>query len=230
MFKGEDQPYLYLQYVNTLSMLEHRGYVTSISMTPDQFRERFCLYDPAASSWLVDREKLSISVIHRDRSRSVRVFFIGMDVFGKKQLEDAIKKLGEGSMQVIIVLHDSTRISPTVKTMIDEMNRSDAKMSVQIFSEEQLVVDFSARNTTFSEHRLLSEEEKQSVLERIKATKSLYLPRITTNDPLARYFGLKAGDMLGVVTASPAAGKYSGYKICVNLEDAPKETKRIKKN
>jgi hypothetical protein len=47
---------------------------------------------------------------------------------------------------------------------------------------------------------------------------------------LARYYGLKAGDMLGVVTASPAAGKYSGYKVCVNLEDAPKETKRIKKN
>jgi DNA-directed RNA polymerase I, II, and III subunit RPABC1 len=211
-------------------MLRRRGYVTSTDITDEQFRERFCLYDNTTSSWLVDREKLSISVIHRDRSRNMRVFFIGTDVFGKKQLQDVCNKLGEDNMRVIIVLHDITRVSPTVKTMIDEMNRNNKKMSVQIFTEEELVVDFAARTTTFYEHDLMTDEEKQHVLDRIKATKTLFLPRIATNDPLARYFGLKAGDMLGVVMASPAAGKYSGYKICVNLEDAPKATKRMKKN
>lgn len=220
------RPHLYLQYIHVLSMLQRRGYVTSCNLTEDQFQERFCVYDEQVSTWLVDREKLSISVIHRDRSKHMRVFFIGKDVFGKKDFESVLKRLGDEHVRLILVFPDACRVSPAVKTIADLMNRDETKSAyIQFFTEEQLIVDFADRDAV-----VLSEEEKKTLFQKYKATKPLFLQRITSDDVLAKYHGMRPGDILRVITASPAAGKYTSYKVCVHLEDAPKETKRIKKN
>ncbi len=66
------------------------------------------------------------------------------------------------------------------------------------------------------EHRILSSEEAEKVLEKLK-TKREHLPKISLDDPIAQEIEAKIGDVIEVKRQSPTAGYAIVYRHAIKM-------------
>jgi DNA-directed RNA polymerase I, II, and III subunit RPABC1 len=106
---------------------------------------------------------------------------------------------------IIIV---SGKLSQQAKQKIQDINK---ELQVEIFTVNELVVNITEHELV-PEHILLPKEEKDLLLKRYKI-KENQLPKILVTDPVARFLGLKRGDVVKITRVSETAGKYITYRI-----------------
>ncbi|MBU5537023.1 MAG: DNA-directed RNA polymerase subunit H [Candidatus Aenigmarchaeota archaeon] len=70
------------------------------------------------------------------------------------------------------------------------------------------------KNELVPKHILLTDEEKQELLNKYKITLR-QLPRIFVNDPVIRQIGGKVGDVVKIIRKSPVAGETLYYRVVV---------------
>lgn len=83
-------------------------------------------------------------------------------------------------------------------------------ITAEHFREEDLLVNIT-KHELVPRHILLSEEEKKVLLDRYRLRES-QLPRIQFSDPVARYLGLKRGNVVKIIRKSETAGRYASYR------------------
>jgi len=185
-------------------MLHSRGYIvpeTEMNMTTTDFRSRF--------GDVPSREALTILVEKTDDSaEQLFVFFPEDEKVGVKPIKTYCERMkGESVLRAIIVV--KINLTPFAKQAIREMTQRGYK--VEYFRDAELLVDITEHKLV-PEHSLLSSQQKQELLSRYRL-KDTQLPKIQVQDPVARYFGLKIGDVVKIVRPSETAGRYITYRI-----------------
>jgi DNA-directed RNA polymerase subunit H (RpoH/RPB5) len=120
------------------------------------------------------------------------------------------------SLTVVLVLHKKmTSFAKKYLTQAcEERQNADRKtLHLSVFFEVELVVNIMEHEMV-PRHTLLSKKEKKALLARYKVTEE-QLPRILYTDPVAKYLGVKRGEVLEIARDSETAGRYTTYRICL---------------
>ncbi|KAL3770233.1 hypothetical protein ACHAWO_009547 [Cyclotella atomus] len=217
---------LFRVYKTVSSLLSKRGYMVSREMremTPASFTAKFGEYP--------SREGLTILVEKADdENNQLFVFFPEDEKVGVKPIKILTDRMkDENVSNAIMVLRGD--ITPFAKQAVMEMSDS---FRIEHFKEAELLVDITEHTLRFftsenrftnqvqyflfvqkvPEHLVLSQNEKQELLKRYRLRET-QLPRIQPNDPVARYYGMRRGQVVKIIRPSETAGRYVTYRICM---------------
>ena len=143
-----------------------------------------------------------------DNIGTVWVEFNGEPNVGIKQLRAFVHHIAQHNFYTGIFVSKSSvtgaalKVIPTILPQI-----------VEVFDESDLLVNIT-KHELVPKHVLLSLDEKKALLQRYRL-KETQLPRIQKDDPVARYLGLRRGQVVKIIRRSETAGRYASYRWCI---------------
>lgn len=187
-------------------MLNARGYLVAqaeLDRDKDSFTEEFG-EDPR-------RDALTLQFdLREDPTQHMFVFFPDEEKVGVKTIKEYAKRMKDEQVnRAIIVVQQS--LTPFARQSLLECQAQ--KFYIEQFQEAELLVNITD-HVLVPEHILLSDEQKRVLLDRYKV-KETQLPRIQMHDPVARYFGMRRGQVVRIIRPSETAGRYVTYRLCV---------------
>ena len=139
---------------------------------------------------------------------TVHVEFSANPNIGIKDIKQFAQLLSEKNYYTGIFVTQSAPTSSALKII-----PSLLPTIMEIFREDDLLVNIS-KHELVPKHILLSPEEKRGLLERYRL-KETQLPRIRVDDPMAKYLGLRRGQVVKIIRRSETAGRYASYRWAI---------------
>lgn len=141
----------------------------------------------------------------------VVVMFNGEPNLGVKPIKNFMQEVVNKRNAFTGILITSAAPTPTSLKLTGTLNPKEH--AVEIFQESELVVNITLHELV-PKHDLLSNDQKVELLKRYRLKES-QLPRIQRTDPVAKYFGLKRGQVVKIIRKSETAGRYASYRWCI---------------
>lgn len=197
----------FTKVLHTISeMLEDRGY----DVTPLGDRDGLLRIYGDGSLFSVTLKKTGGST-----DSTMRVVF-----FPQAQLKmEIIRKAMDGPADYLLVIHSADKLKPNVRNAADELRLKLATTGhmLQVFAFKELEVNIMKHVWQPRFERLtgteLSEMYANHGLTPERAARQLH--HIRSDDKVARFMGLKTGDVVKITRATPSVGFSVSYRVCV---------------
>jgi DNA-directed RNA polymerase I, II, and III subunit RPABC1 len=193
-----------------MALCHDRGYLVTqdeLDQSLDQFKQQF---GDKPSEKQPSRNDLIILVAHNDDpTDQMFVFFPDEPKIGIKTIRAYCKRMQEENItRAIIVVQQG--MTPSAKQSLVDML---PKYVLEQFLESELLINLTEHELV-PEHVVMMPEEKRELLLKYKL-KENQLMRIQVGDPVARYYGLKRGQVIKIIRPSETAGRYISYRLVV---------------
>ncbi|XP_046545567.1 DNA-directed RNA polymerases I, II, and III subunit RPABC1 [Haliotis rubra] len=207
----EQETYKLWRIRKTIMQLCHdRGYLVTqdeLDQTLDEFKAQF---GDKPSERKPGRSDLIVLVAHNDDpTDQMFVFFPEEPKVGIKTIKTYCQRMQEENITRAIIVVQAG-MTPSAKQALVEMA---PKYILEQFREAELLINIT-EHMLVPEHVVMTPEEKSELLARYKL-KDSQIPRIQQGDPVARYFGLKRGQVVKIIRPSETAGRYVSYRLVV---------------
>ncbi|VEN46926.1 unnamed protein product [Callosobruchus maculatus] len=167
-----------------------RGYLVTqdeLDQTLEQFKEQF---GDKPSEKRPSRSDLIVLVAHNDDpTDQMFVFFPDEPKIGIRTIKTYCSRMQDENIHRAIIVVQAG-MTPSAKQSLVDMA---PKYILEQFLESELLINITEHELV-PEHVVMTPEEKQELLARYKLKENM-LMRIQAGDPVARYFGLKRGQL-----------------------------------
>ncbi|GAA5920144.1 hypothetical protein JCM21900_006087 [Sporobolomyces salmonicolor] len=188
-------------------LVRDRGYLISdeeIKMSLDEFKRQY-----AGGSNALDKAKINFAASKEEPGNEIYVFYSEEASVGIKTMRKFIEILETQKISRGILIY-KTSMTPSANKVITAMA---SQFTIEAFQESELLVNIT-HHVLVPTHEVLTPEEKKQLLLRYRL-KDTQLPRIQLHDPVARYYGLKRGQVVKITRPSETAGRYVSYRLCL---------------
>ncbi|PKU63532.1 DNA-directed RNA polymerases II and IV subunit 5A [Dendrobium catenatum] len=205
MSSEEETTKLFRVWKTTLEMLRDRGFLvldSEINMSMREFLDRFGEY--------FKRENLDMFKTKKDDPNDrIFVFFPNEPKLTIKVAKRYAERMRvEQILRGIIVAKDAP--TPIAKGAIEDLSH---KYYIEVFMDAELLVNVN-NHMLVPKHVVLSNEEKKELLKRY-TVKETQLPKMLFTDPIAKYLGIRRGQVVKITRDSETAGKYITYRYVI---------------
>jgi len=128
-------------------------------------------------------------------------------------IEEFIKKYG--NMKNMILIFNNDVISVPIMSQLNKYDKLFQKLGgqLQFFYTKQLMYN-PTKHEYVPEHIKLTEEETTNIMKNNMIRSKLYMPIILHNDPIAKWLGLKQGDVVKIIRYNENSGLSFYYRCC----------------
>lgn len=125
----------------------------------------------------------------KQNTETIAVFFSDSSKFDTKGMKEIINTMNDLSISHAIVVYKES-ITPATKSALLQ----SIEMKIEIFAAEDMHTN-PTKHKYVSKHELLTPEEQQ----KFKKNFGVKIPIILLNDPIAKFYGYKKGDIIRVI-------------------------------
>ncbi|KAK8943581.1 hypothetical protein KSP40_PGU009842 [Platanthera guangdongensis] len=201
----EENSKLFRIWKTTLEMLKDRGFLvleSELNMHMTEFLVKF--------GENFKREDLDMSKTKEDDLNDrIFVFFPNEPKLTVKIAKRYAERMRtEKVLRGIIVAKEAP--TPIAKRAVEDLSQ---RYYLEVFLDAELLVNVN-KHSLVPTHAVLTNEEKQALLKRY-TVKETQLPRMQYGDPIAKYLGIRRGQVVRITRDSETAGKYITYRFVV---------------
>jgi len=204
-FETDDNTY-YRMVKTTLEMLKDRGYRVDEELMNSEFDDFILTYGSP-----IDLSKLNKDLIYENEANEkIMVFYELKSKITKELILEISRQIQNNSLKrFILVVHKSLHSASSMK----RINQFNAKKDslIEVFTHQQLLFNIT-RHILVPKHVPLTPEQKAEVLATYKITEDK-IPVMFVTDPVAKYFGVKAGTVMEITRNPETSGRYVTYRL-----------------
>lgn len=116
-----------------------------------------------------------------------------------------LKKSADHELCILVLAEKLT--APNVRTIAEHTKKTGAKTAIQTFLLDDLQFNPTHHALVPRHELIVDDKEIEALVDKFQVKSRYQLPIILRSDPIARYFGAKAGQVMKVTRVSPSAGE-----------------------
>ena len=196
----QDKKNLYKVRKTILEMITDRGYIVpeSENISFEEFSIKY------------NNNNMDIFIQDDIKNKKIYVHFHNeIKNYSKNDLKNIMQKLisqyEDANINLILLLKDREN------SAVSKELTKDAYKNVEIFLKKSMVFNIT-KHEYVAQHIVLTKEEEKELLEKYNTTKGK-LPKLSKNDPVAKYYGMKNDQICKIIRKSPEVGEYPYYRL-----------------
>jgi DNA-directed RNA polymerase subunit H (RpoH/RPB5) len=129
-------------------------------------------------------------------------------------MDNYVKKYN-GKLNIILIFNNDILTTPSVSSLsiIDKILQKRGGM-LQYFKVEELLFN-PTKHELVPPHRKLSNYEAKNIMDKYMIKSKGQMPLIQHTDVIAKWIGLKQGDLVEITRYNENSGEYYYYRCCV---------------
>lgn len=177
---------------------------SELDVTIEEFRALYC------QAGGIDKVALQFYAKGTEGSNMGQIYvaFCKNPSVGIADMRSFVQTLNDQHHKVGILIYEKS-MTPSANKIVQGVQ---GQFQIDTFQESDLVVNIT-HHELVPRHIIMTPEEKKELLQKYKL-KETQLPRIQMADPVARYYGLRRGQVVKIIRRSETSGRYSSYRVC----------------